>query len=353
MQIIDILENDNEISYKLIEENIFLKLDFTAYIILSLTMVIWGITDPLGKWMVRITIGPTIPPLMIALLRDFFGTVGFILILYYRERSIHFSFVKKHFKILLLMGILSVTIYQLGYFYGLDNTAASDAALILGFAPIWVLLLTFFTFHEPVTSKKLIGTIMSLIGVLIIIGFSPNVNEPNRLLGDGLIILSMISYASYGVIIQYLLKDYEGEREKLKPSTLTIITWVTIFGFICLLPFTIILTPSYITNINLYFEIPERIWFGIIYLVVFATILANLMFVKGVSLIKASRTAIFANLIPLIAIITSALFLNEKIDPIVNTLSFFLVLGGVFLVNRVETKHSDKTEVFKPLITIE
>ena len=162
-----------------------MRTDFIAYLILTVTMVIWGTTDPLGKWMVRVTIGPTIPPIMIALLRYIIATVIFIIILQAQEKSLHFEFAKKHLGILILMGLLSVSIYQIGYFYGLDYTAASDASLIISFAPIWVLLLTLIVFKEPLTTNKMAGVIISTIGVIVIIGFSPNIHEPNRLLGDG------------------------------------------------------------------------------------------------------------------------------------------------------------------------
>lgn len=318
-----------------------MKTDIIAYIILSATMVIWGTTDPLGKWMVRASIGPTIPPLMIALMRYLLATIIFLIFLKFHEHTLHFDFAKKHFGILILMGLLTVSLYQISYLYGLDYTAASDASLILSFAPIYVLLLTVIVFKEPLTSNKLLGVLLGTIGVIIIISFSPNVHEPNRLLGDGLIIISMISYASYGVVVQYLMKGYEKENLP-KPSTITITTWVSVFGLVTTIPAMIVLSPSYLTNFNLYLVIPVRIWLGIIYLVLFATILANVMLVKGVSLIKASRTAIFANLIPITAIFLSALFLHEKISPIVDFLSFFLIVIGILLVNRNKEQMVDE-----------
>ena len=239
------------------------------------------------------------------------------------------------------MGLLSVSIYQIGYFYGLDYTAASDASLIISFAPIWVLLLTLIVFKEPLTTNKMAGVIISTIGVFVKNGFSTKIHEPNRLLGDGLILFSTLSYASYGVVLQYLMKDYENLSIP-QPTPLTIITWVSIFGLLSMLPPMIILSPSYLKNFNLYLQIPERIWLGIIYLVLFATVLANVMLVKGISLIKASRTAIFANLIPIVAIILSAIFLAEKIDPVVDFLSFFLIVFGIILVNRKQKQINGK-----------
>ena len=140
------------------------------------------------------------------------------------------------------------------------------------------------------------------------------------------------AYASYGVVLQYLLKSFEQQQQQQKPSTLTIITWVSFFGFIGTTPFLIVLSPNYILDPILYLQIPMRIWEGFVFLVVFAAVIANLFIVEGITLIKASRTAIFANLIPLIAIITSALFLREKFEPVVDILLFIFIVGGDHIV---------------------
>ena len=53
-----------------------------AYLLLILTMVIWGGTWPLGRWLVSKEVGgATIPPLMIAVIRYFLAIICFFPIL--------------------------------------------------------------------------------------------------------------------------------------------------------------------------------------------------------------------------------------------------------------------------------
>ncbi|MFX1586828.1 MAG: EamA family transporter, partial [Promethearchaeota archaeon] len=66
------------------------KQEIMAYILLILTMIIWGGTWPLGRWLV--TEEATIPPLMIAAIRYFLAIVCFFLILKYKEGTLNWGF---------------------------------------------------------------------------------------------------------------------------------------------------------------------------------------------------------------------------------------------------------------------
>ena len=108
------------------------KQEIIAYILLILTAIIWGGTWPLGRWLVSEEVGgETIPPFMIAVIRYFIAIICFFVILKYKERTLNWQFAKKNWKILMLMGILSVTIYQAGYLIGEIFTAASDASIVV------------------------------------------------------------------------------------------------------------------------------------------------------------------------------------------------------------------------------
>ena len=107
--------------------NIKSKQEIIAYLLLILTMVIWGGTWPLGKWLVT----ETIPPMMIAAIRYFLAIICFFFILKFKEGTLNWHFAKKNWKILTLMGLLSVTIYQVGYLFGEIFTAASDASIMV------------------------------------------------------------------------------------------------------------------------------------------------------------------------------------------------------------------------------
>ena len=294
--------------------------------------IIWGGTWPLGRWLVSPEVGgATIPPLMIAVLRYFVSIWFFFLILFLREKSLNFSFAKNHWKIFLVMGLSSVTIYQIGYMYGEFYTSASDASVIVGTLPMLVILFASFLIKsETFEISKIIGALFSFGGIIVIAGFSPNTNVLDRLLGDCLIFLGAMSYAFYTVISRQFLSKKRGGFE---PSSLYLITWVSFFGFLTILPVGLILNPEYL-HLSNYLSIPVRVWWGLSYLIFLSTIGGYWFFLEGVKRLSASKAAIFQNLVPIIGVALSAIFLGEIFDPFIHLSALFLIIIGIFLVHR-------------------
>ncbi|MFX1315831.1 MAG: DMT family transporter [Promethearchaeota archaeon] len=310
------------------------KNEIIAYILLILTAVIWGGTWPLGRWLVAKEVGgETIPPLMIAVIRYFLAVICFILILKYKEGILNWKLAKENWKILTLMGLLSVTIYQVGYLLGEIFTAASDASIMVATNAIWVVILSSkFLKTEFFTWKKVFGTLLAFTAVIIVVGFSPNVDVLNRILGDILILTAAFAYAVYTVTSRFFMNKTQTNSKSYQPSSLWIITWVSFFGFLITTPIALLISPEFLNPLE-YLSIPTRIWIGIAYLAFLSTIGAYTFYLEGVKRLNASRAAIFQTLVPLFGVIFSAIFLKEQFDIIIYPFSLFLVISGITLVN--------------------
>jgi drug/metabolite transporter (DMT)-like permease len=309
------------------------KKEIIAYILLILTMVIWGGTWPIGKWIGDPIYGPTIPPFMIAVIRYILAIICFFIVLKIKEGTLNWQFAKKNWKILVLMGLLSVTIYQTGYLVGVIFTAASDASIMVATNAIWVVILSsLFLKTEFFNWKKVIGTLMAFAAVIIVVGFSPNVNVTNRILGDILVLIAALAYAAYTVISRYFMNKVNENPEFSKPSSLWIITWVSFFGFLTTTPIALILNPEYLNPFQ-YLGIPPRLWIGILYLAFLSTVGAYTFYLEGVKRLSASRAAIFQTSVPLFGVAFSALFLSENFDVIIYPLALLMVILGIILVN--------------------
>jgi drug/metabolite transporter (DMT)-like permease len=304
-------------------------------------MVIWGGTWPIGKWIVDPSYGPTIPPFMIAAIRYILAVACFFIILKIKEGSINWQFAKKNWKVLLLMGLLSVTIYQIGYLMGEIYTAASDASIMVATNAIWVVILSsFFLKTESFNWKKIVGTLMAFVAVIIVVGFSPNVEVSNRIFGDILILIAAFAYASYTVISRNFMNKVNENPKLDKPSSLWIITWVSFFGFVITAPLALIIRPDYLNPIQ-YLTIPLRVWIGILYLAFLSTIGAYTFYLEGVKRLSASRAAIFQTSVPLFGVIFSAIFLQEQFDIFIYPLSLSLVVIGIILVNLKKSRNNE------------
>lgn len=74
-------------------------------------------------------------------------------------------------------------------------------------------------------------------------------------------------------------------------------------------------------------------WLGVAYGAILATVAAPIMWNMGIKAIGASRAAVFGNLMPVVALLLSALMLGEAVGP-VHLAGVTLVLVGVWLTTR-------------------
>jgi len=319
------------------------KQEIIAYILLILTTIIWGGTWPLGRWLVSEEVGgATIPPFMIAVIRYFLAVICFFLILRFKEGTLNWQFAKKNWKILAIMGLLSVTIYQAGYLIGEIFTSASDASIMVATNAVWVVIISSsFLKTERFAWRKMAGSLLAFTAVIIVVGFSPNVNVSNRILGDIMILLAALAYATYTVITQFFLNKTRENTESYQPSSIWIMTWVSLFGFLITTPIALIISPEFLIPAT-YLTIPSRVWIGISYLAFISTIGAYTFYLEGVKRLNASRAAIFQALVPLFGVLFSALFLQEEFDVVVYPFALLLVIIGIFLVNRKTSQANEK-----------
>ena len=311
------------------------KSEIIAYALLILTTVIWGGTWPLGKWLVTEEVsGSTIPPLMISAIRYFFSIISFFLILKIQEGTLNWHYARENWKVLVFMGLTSVTIYQAGYLIGEIFTSASDASIMVATNAIWVVILSSkFLKTEFFTWNKGVGILLGFVAIIIVVGYSPNIEVPNRILGDILILAAAFAYAVYTITSRFFFNKTQNNPESFQPTSLWIITWVSFFGFIITTPIALLISPEFL-NPSQYLEIPVRIWVGIAYLAFFSTVGAYTFYLEGIKRLNASRAAIFLTLVPLFGVIFSAIFLKERFDIFIYPIALLLVILGIILVNR-------------------
>jgi len=224
-------------------------------------------------------------------------------------------------------------LYQTGYLLGELFTAASDASIMVATHAIWVVILSrLFLKTEKITLKKASGTLLAFIAVILVVGFSPNINVLNRILGDLLILLAALVYAIYIVVSRYFMNKTQANPGSYQPSSLWIMTWVSFFGFITTTPVALLFSPEFLNPLE-YINVPPRIWMGIFYLAFLSTVGAYTFYLEGVKRLNASRAAIFQTLVPLFGVILSVIFLQEQFDLLVYPFSLLLVILGIILVN--------------------
>jgi drug/metabolite transporter (DMT)-like permease len=293
--------------------------NWIVYSQLLLTMFLWGLAWPVGRLLAR-----GLPPVSIAVLR--YAIVVPVLFGILRIKKQPFRFERKWIVNLVIMGLFSTTLYQVFFLYGVRYAAASDDSLVIGIGPVLIAIMASFVLNERLTKTKGLGFISGLAGIGVISLLSPNTNVLNRPLGISLVFGGAIAYASYTVILRRFVAGIRSDSASPPFSSLAILTWISLFGWMFLIPFSLVEAPWT-------YGWGPLSWLGILYLALLSTVVGYFFYVEGVSKIGAGRAAIFGNLVPVFGVITSVLLLGENLSPW-HGVSFLLILTGVVLVNR-------------------
>ena len=291
------------------------KLAITNLMMLTVS-VLWGVAWPVGRLLATDLLEH---PFTVMFLRYSFAVPILFAWMWAKEGNVVPKVEDR--KALIIMAFTSVFLYQIGYMYGMQKTAASDASLVIGFNPIFVAILSVFALSHKLTRESISGIILSFAGILVIFLVSPNVDIPleDRLVGNSLIMFGAFVYAIYVVIVrQYVLNS--GQL-----SSLSLITWVSFVGWFFFIPFVLAEEPW-----NRSWSNDE--WLLIGYLGILSTALSYVFFAIGIEVIGANRASSFVNVVPVFGILSSWLWINEELGWI-QLVSFGLIFFGVKMVN--------------------
>ena len=279
----------------------------------------WGLAWPVGRILATDLLNY---PFSVMFLRYIFAVPVLFGWLWFKEGNV--IPLKRDYSYLLLLAFTSVFLYQVGYMYGMQKTAASDASLIIGFNPVSVSILSVFILSHNLTRNGVLGIFLSFIGVLLIFLASPNLDIEfyDRIVGNAYIMFGAFAYAIYVVS----MRRYVLLTEHKPLSSLATISWASLVGCILFVPFVILEAPwERIWNV--------QEWLLIAYLGVLSTALCYVFFAMGIETIGANKAASFINVVPIFGILSSWIWIGENLG-FVQIISFVLIYYGVKLVNQ-------------------
>ncbi|MGB3750881.1 MAG: DMT family transporter, partial [Arcobacteraceae bacterium] len=165
-----------------------------------------------------------------------------------------------------------------------------------------------------INTKQFVGIVLSTLGViyLVIQGDLNNLINFEFNNGDFIIIVSSVIWALYSVLLKYKPKD-------LKPFEF--MSLITLLGFIFLL--SVYFLTGHRVDEKL-FNYDNDIYFSILYMAIFPSLLSFYFWNKGITEIGANTTGQFTHLMPIFGIILAYLFLDES-------LKLFHIYGSIFI----------------------
>ena len=261
-----------------------------------------------------------VPPLSLAVLR--FGQGGLLLVLLLLLGARGLLRVSWHdLPLLGLLGAILFTVFPVTFNASLRLIEASRGALILATIPLWSALLARAARSERLAPRQVVGVLLSLGGVGLALterGLESHGGGLETLAGDGLMLVTALCGAAYGVLAQRAFARY---------SALTVTTYAMVFG-------TLLFLPAALAE-GLIGELPrlDRPTVTLImFLGVFGGALGFFLWTFALTRLTPTQVAVYINLNPLVAILLAAALLAERLT-IVFAAGFGAVLVGVLLVN--------------------
>jgi len=283
-------------------------------------MTIWGGTFVIGR-----IIAQNVSPFTAGFGRFAIASLFILLVTRFKREKLPRLNLRQSLLVFCL-GFSGVLAYNLFFFIGLKNIAASRAGLIIALNPIFITVASRIFFREKLTSLKLLGVGTSLLGAALIIteGDLKSLITQGIGLGELSILGCVISWTIYSLVGKLVMKELSAS------VTTTYAVWT---GAILLLPFAIWEQQNSLPQIDL----PTGL--GLSYLGILATVVAFNWYYEGIQTIGAAKAAIFINLVPMFAIALSIIFLQESLTPVL-IMGGVLVILGVSLVNRQHERAS-------------
>ncbi|MDC1419560.1 DMT family transporter [Euryarchaeota archaeon] len=303
------------------------KRDFSTHLILLFVSIIWGTSWAAARILSNgfednpATMGPATS----AWIRYLSVVIIFYIWYSYKffnRQSVRFLPPNKSiFNDMCVLGLFGVMVYQLLFMHGMKWTAAGDASVIMPINPIFTALLAVPLLGQKITKNIFYGMLISIIGVIIIVGWSPNtdITLRDRMLGDSMILIAAFSWALCSIITKKTM--IKNIKLRILPSEIVI--WYSLIGWIMLTPWMVM---EIISNDIIKPNFTEIII--ILYLGIFSTVLANVWFAIGIEKIGPTSTSAYIFLVPVFGILSGWLILGENIG-LSMILGFILIVGGV------------------------
>lgn len=215
--------------------------------------------------------------------------------------------------------MLSILFNQGCFIVGVGYTSPGEASIITTTMPMWVMALGAIFFGQNLTLGKLGGIALGAGGALMLIvsGMSTAVRGNNPLLGDILVLMAQMSYASYLLIYRNFIRRY---------SLVTLMKWMFTFASVGVI---IISMPTMLATD--YASLDGLQIAGVAYVVVCGTFLAYVCMTYGQKTLRPEVVGMYNYLQPVISMLAGLSLGLDRFSPL-KGLAIAMVFSGVYIV---------------------
>jgi drug/metabolite transporter (DMT)-like permease len=277
-----------------------------AVLALIIANIIWGAAAPIFKLALT-----NITPFTLAFIR--FGGAALLLFPFVTN---NWKIAKKDWINLIMLSFCGITINITFFFLGLENTPSVNAPVIASAGPIFLYLLSIVFLHEKPHRRVISGMVISLLGVMIVIGQPILQGEfDGQILGNIYLVLATFGAVGHAIFSKKILDKY---------NSMVVTFWSFIIGAISFIP----LFYYEMINSDPFSKIGLSGWFGVYFGIFLSSALAYILYEWGIKRTDVQEVGLFTYIDPVIAAIIAIPLLGESITPV-------LILGAIFIFSGI------------------
>ena len=287
---------------------------YNPHLCLTLASLFWGFNAIAS----RLAIDEISPMSLVS--GRWLGVMIILSIICRHQLSLGFQVFKSNYKWMIVMGLCGFTTFNSLYYISAHHTVAINLGIVQSTTPAFIMIISMFWLKTRINLKQVTGLLITFIGVSIVIS-NGNLASLLRLKlnnGDLLLIVACIFYAIYAV----------GLRKRPEINDVLLMTFFSYVAFIGSLPGLII----EITQYSFFFPTFKGLMILSV-IIIFPSLLAQILFMKGVKIVGPALSGLYTNLVPIFTSVLAIIVLNEVFH-IYHLISLIIIFLGIYIFDR-------------------
>jgi drug/metabolite transporter (DMT)-like permease len=280
-----------------------------GYLLIVMASVIWGTMGIFGKF----AFAYGVHPVTLTAFRILISSVAVLVpMVLFRRKLLKVE--RKDVPQLIVFGIFAVALQRIAYFYTVDLTTATIAAIMFYTYPIFVTVYASIFLKEKTTFSTILAIPLAFLGVALVVKAYETswFNANMRGLAFGM--LTSILFALYFLMVKKLREHY---------TNWTLLLYGDGIG-------AMVLVPTFFLSYSEIASYPSHLWCLIFVIALFPSLTAYLLFSYALKYVESSKGSILSVIEPLSAAAFSTTILGETFEPL-QLLGVALALTGILL----------------------
>ena len=287
---------------------------YNPHLFLTLASLFWGFNAIAS----RLAIDEISPMSLVS--GRWLGVMIILSIICRHQLSLGVQIFKSNYKWMIVMGLCGFTTFNSLYYISAHHTVAINLGIVQSTTPAFIMIISMFWLKTRINLKQVTGLLITFIGVSIVIS-NGNLASLLRLKlnnGDLLLIVACIFYAIYAV----------GLRKRPEINDVLLMTFFSYVAFIGSLPGLII----EITQYSFFFPTFKGLMILSV-IIIFPSLLAQILFMKGVKIVGPALSGLYTNLVPIFTSLLAIIILDEVFH-IYHLISLIIIFLGIYIFDR-------------------